>query len=1169
MPAAPPPHPASAARPDTPPCGLLVLHGNRLETLHQLLLHCQQRWPLAALEPELVLVQSHGAGEWFKAAQAQATGISAGTRVELPSRFAWQVYRRVLGAAKLGARSPLDRQALAWRLMHALPRVCASPGFDVLAGFLRDDDPLRLLQLAQRLADLYDQYQVYRADWLDLWSHGIDVTVDARGRRAALAPAQRWQALLWRELLDGLGDEARLLVRPQVHQRVLQQLRAAPAGSLQLPPRISLFGASTLAPSLLELLVALARHAQVLVAVPNPCRFHWADIVEGRELLRVSRRRQPLRDGRELAQVELSGMHAHAHPLLAAWGRQGRDFMRQLDASEAPAPDSGELPRTDVFDEQPAHSLLQHVQAAIRDLLPLAEHAAPPLPDDDDSIQFHVTHGSLREVEVLHDRLLDMLARPGRTLRPRDIVVMVPDIEEFAPAVRAVFGQYAYDDPRRIPFDIADLHRRNSHSLLLALEWLLGIARRRVTLSEVCDLLDVPAVAARFGLDPADRPLLARWMAQSGARWGLHERQRASLGLQACGEAASWDSGMRRMLLGYASGDGPSWNDIVPLQEIGGLDAALVGTLHDLLEVLRQWWEQSRVAATPAQWAERARELLRACVSAQDDSDRQALAAMQEGLAQWLHDCECAGFEQPVPAEVFAEAWLARIDDSSASGRFLAGGVTFCSLLPLRAIPFQVVCLLGMNDDAYPRAGQRNDFDLMAQPGQFRAGDRSRRDDDRYLMLEALLSARQTLYISWRGRSARDNTELPPSVLVSQLRDYLAAGFAAQRPRPGESPGQALLRVRTTEYPLQPFSRRYFEAGGPRTYAREWFALHTAPRDTAAAAAPGVPESVPPTATLRELAAMLANPVRLYFRARLDVALDEIDDTPDDDEVFGLHGLARHDLLQQLLRDPGQLRHEAALPLLRERLRRAAADGLLPLGGPGRACELQLEQELAPLLQAWGALARRHALAVPRLALRHAVDCDGARVELDDWIDGLRREHPQAPPLWLELRASRLLRSGSGSQLRVETLLPSWVRMLGVGALGLDCEAYVLAPDAAVHLRAPRPGPALDMLRELLCTWRRARMEALPWGRRSAVAQARQRQARGAYEGVAGRAVGDRDDPSLARVYPDFDALSADGRFAHYVERLFVPLCEWAQHEARVVDARELVEAAQGARAHD
>ncbi|MDE2120369.1 MAG: exodeoxyribonuclease V subunit gamma, partial [Betaproteobacteria bacterium] len=288
MPAAPRPKPDSAAA-GTPPPGLLVLHGNRLENLHALVLHFQGLWPLPALQPEVVLVQSNGAAEWFKAAQAQALGISAAAMVELPSRFVWRIYRQVLGAGALAARSPLDRQALVWRLLRVLPGLCARPGYESVAAFLRDDDPLRLLQLAQRLADLYDQYQVYRADWLDAWERGDDVLLDATGRRHALAPDQAWQARLWRALLDDLGEQADALVRPQVHRRVLDRLRTAAPGSLDLPRRVSLFGASTLAPAVLELLVALSRHGQVVVAVPNPCRFHWADIVEGRELLRASR----------------------------------------------------------------------------------------------------------------------------------------------------------------------------------------------------------------------------------------------------------------------------------------------------------------------------------------------------------------------------------------------------------------------------------------------------------------------------------------------------------------------------------------------------------------------------------------------------------------------------------------------------------------------------------------------------------------------------------------------------------------------------------------------------------------------------------------------------------------------------------------------------------------
>ena len=176
----------------------------------------------------------------------------------------------------------------------------------------------------------------------------------------------------------------------------------------------------------------------------------------------------------------------------------------------------------------------------------------------------------------------------------------------------------------------------------------------------------------------------------------------------------------------------------------------------------------------------------------------------------------------------------------SLNQRFRAGGVTFCTLMPMRAIPFEVVCLLGMNDGDYPRRSLRSDFDLMALPGHLRPGDRSRRHDDRQLMLEALLSARRRLVVSWTGHSVRDNTEQPPSVLVSQLRDYIAAVWGPQA-----------VAERTTAHPLQPFSRRYFEGGSLHTYAREWRSLHdgtdtdTESATATATAGPSCPPSCP------------------------------------------------------------------------------------------------------------------------------------------------------------------------------------------------------------------------------------------------------------------------------------------------------------------------------------
>ncbi|MDB6002204.1 MAG: exodeoxyribonuclease subunit gamma, partial [Rhizobacter sp.] len=827
--------------------GLLVLHGNRLELLKEAVFAWVAQQPLAPLEEEVFLVQSNGVAEWLKMALAEKRGICAATRVELPARFLWRAYRQALGREAVPSYSPLDKTSLTWRLMRLLPQRLSEPVFQPLAGFLHTSDLGRRLQLAQRLADLYDQYQIYRTDWLDAWAEGRDTLPAFGGRELPLAEDQRWQAALWRELLGELPDAQHAPTRPEVHRRFLATLNSGAALPSPVSRRVVLFGMSHIPMQTLEALAAFARHSQVLLAIPNPCRFHWADIVEGRELMRLPRRRHPLRAQRDLAEVALQDMHAHAHPLLAAWGRQGRDFVRQLDAFDdvAAAQQRFEIPRVDLFDDGEGDTLLSQVQARIRDLVPLSEHPPVDVADSDRSIVFHVAHSAQREVEILHDQLLALLDNGpdgealNPPLNPRDIVVMVPEIDSFAPAIRAVFGQYPRHDKRHIPFDIADLKSRGNNPVVVALEWLLRLPQQRCRMAEVRDLLDVPAIASRFGLDDDELPTLSAWMAGAGVRWGLHADQRAELGLAACGEQNTWMFGLRRMLLGYASGEAGSFDGIEPYAEVGGLDASVAGSLADLIDALVAWWQTGSTPATPAQWSERCRALIATFFDPTDERERLTVAALQRALQGWLEACDHARFDEPMPLAVLREAWLASVDEPSIGKRFLAGGVTFCTLMPMRAVPFEVVCLLGMNDGDYPRHTSRSDFDLMGLPGQRRPGDRSRRDDDRYLMLEALLSARRVLYVSWVGRNARDNAEQPASVLVSQLRDYLTAGW-----------GKAVVPARTTDHPLQPFSRRYFEHGAAAvihgqpadsddagdaesngkatlfTFAREWRAAH-------------------------------------------------------------------------------------------------------------------------------------------------------------------------------------------------------------------------------------------------------------------------------------------------------------------------------------------------------
>ncbi|MES2741253.1 MAG: exodeoxyribonuclease V subunit gamma, partial [Pseudomonadota bacterium] len=709
--------------------GLLILHGNQLEQLRAAVFEWLRGNPLAPLESETFLVQSNGVAEWLKIALAEEIGICAATRIALPARFLWETYRTMLGRERVPSRSAFDKAPLTWRLMRLLPALLAEPVFAPLRHFLADGDPERRLQLAERLADLFDQYQVYRADWLADWAAGRDQLRTARGEAALLRADQLWQAQLWRAVMASVPEHNREHGRATVHQAFLHALAAGQAPAGALPRRVVLFGISALPYQSLQALAALAGHTQVVLAVPNPCQFYWGDIIEGRDLLRAAHRRQRQRKDQDLSQIPLEALHAHSHPLLASWGRQGRDFIRMLDEFDAQG--GQDNLRVDLFGNEEGDTLLAQVQAAVRDLLPLGEHAGIAPAPSDRSIVFHLAHSVQREVEILHDQLLAMFAA-GDGLHPREVVVMVPDIDTFTAAIHAVFGQHKRSDPRFIPFEIGDVKDRSVNPLLVALEWLLRLPQQRCRQSEVRDLLDVPAVAARFGLGPDDLPTLGQWIEGAGVRWGLDQAHRHGLGLGAAGEQNAWIFGMRRMLLGYASGAGASFEGIEPYAEVGGLDAALAGSLAQLVEALLHWRAALARARTPAEWGGQARALLAAFFRAEEEGDRLTLAHLEQALQGWLERCEYAEYDEALPLAVLREAWLGALDEPTLNHQFVSGGVTFCTLMPMRAVPFRVVCLLGMNDGDFPRRARQADFDLLVLPGMARPGDRSRRDDDRY-----------------------------------------------------------------------------------------------------------------------------------------------------------------------------------------------------------------------------------------------------------------------------------------------------------------------------------------------------------------------------------------------------------------------------------------------------
>ena len=1147
----------------------MVLHGDRLEWLRDAILQWLREHPLHPLEEEIFLVQSNGIAEWLQWTLAQQEGICAAVKVMLPGRFLWDCYARVLGREQVSSRSPLDKPTLTWRVLRLLPQQFSDPNFAPLGPTLAESGNVgveRRWQLATQIADLFDQYQVYRSDWLEDWSKGQTVLRPAQGDVSNIPEEQRWQPQLWQAIQQDLQGQDSARGRAEIHRAFMEAMRTGNTPVKALPRRVVLFGAATLPEQSLSALAALGQNMQVLLAVPNPCRYYWGDIISGRELLRRESRRQPLRQGKDLSLVPPENLHGECNALLAQWGRQGRDFLNMLEQWDDTRTRQSQwgIPRIDLFSEDQGETLLRQLQVLIREQEVISPEHVAPIAESDQSMVFHLAHSPLRELQVLHDQLLAALATGS--LQPRDIIVMVPDISRFAPLIRATFEQYAHSDPRYIPYHIVDLQARQESPLLEALEWLLQLPEQRCRQSEIRDLLHCPALRQRFAVSTEDLPLLESWMESAGWRWGLSAAHREALGMTHCGAQNSGAFALQRLNLGYANGHDSHFAGIEAFGEAGGLDAALLGPLNQLLEHLEFWQEHLSTARTPPDWAATARQLLQDFFSGEDTDDAEVLQQLDTALQQWLEDCALAEFAESLPLSVFRSTWLDLLERPELQRHFLGGGVTFCTLLPMRAVPYPMICLLGMNEEDYPRRHPRPDFDLMALPGLSRPGDRSRRDDDHYLMLEALMAARQTLYISWTGRDPRNNTARQPALMISQLRDAIRQAWPEPVPAENvQASGDAadpeknrLLRRITRVHPLQAFSPRYQEEPEKYpTWAREWFPDPEVPPSLPSLKI--LPEPANSQHSLRDLQIFFRCPARAFYQQRLETFFWEEDPGAEDDEIFVLNGLDHYVLLNAVLetvtspesienRVENRSEKPAESPaLVDHKIAAQLRAGDYSFGILGLRQAEALRSTAEPMLAVWQQWMQTWQPDRRRHRLQHA----NAHLSLEDWLPPLycNAAHEQA---FLICRASRLL--DNKQQIQADKVAELWIQQLLAAAQGLPCKALLLGRDAVIRSAEPIEAAA-DILEELMGIWAEGLLQPLPVTLKTAVAALQGGKPEDIYDGNQHNP-GSGEVQSylgLARDYPDFASLSSQRcgprqwGFADYAEALYRPFVTWLE----------------------
>jgi exodeoxyribonuclease V gamma subunit len=1017
-----------------------VLHihrASRADALADALAALLAQTPADPFAPEVVAVPTRGMERWLTQRMSAVLGARAGradgicANVEFPSPHRL-ITDAVAAASGIDpAEDPWLPERVVWPLLEVVDQALREPWLAVLATYLGADtgppDPVRQarrLSAVGHLASLFDRYALHRPTMIDAWRRGEDV--DTTG--APLDPDCTWQAELWRRL------RTRVAV-PDLPERsadACERLRRSPE-LLDLPPRVSLFGLTRLPAGHLEVLRALAHGRDVHLFLLHPSPALWdtlsgslpgAPVAPQPSLFDAHPSLPPPSVSRRADRTA----DAPANRLLASWGRDAREMQVVLSAGAAEQVDH-EHPSP-----APPDTLLGRIQADVQadrppPGAPTPQHpdARAPLDPEDRSIEIHSCHGRARQVEVIRDAILHALADEPQ-LEPRDVIVMCPDIETFAPLIKATFGAGETtawrDGDGHLPEDaapapaapgaaidlrvrLADRSLRQTNPVLGVVSQLLDLTEQRVTASQMLDLADRGPVRRRFRLDDDDLTRLQDWISRAGIRWGLDALHRAPYKLDAV-QSGTWQAGLERVLLGVTmTEDGQRlFRDVLPLDDVDSRSIELAGRFAELVTRVGQAMDSLRARQSLAEWAQAladAADLL----TDTPGRDRWQRAELQRVLDEIASEADGSTATQLAPAEM--RAFLQRrLEGRPTRANFRTGHLTVCTLMPMRSVPHRIVCLLGLDDGAFPRKAPRDGDDLMlAEP---HIGERDPRSEDRQLLLDALLAAQDRLIVTYTGNDERTNASRPAAVPVGELLDIVDATAVTDG---GHASDRVVIR-----HPLQPFDRRNFTAGevaGPQPWSFDPVALEgalalSAPRRPPEPFLAGpLPRRADQVVELAELVRFVEHPVKAFLRQRLGIGLSTADDEIQDALSVELDGLERWGVGQRLLeaRRQGVDERTAALAEI--------ARGTLPPGVLG----LPVITELSPIVTG---IVAEAALRAPGGADAEPVD---VRVRLADG----RLLHGTVSGV-----CGDVLLTATFSRVSAKQRLAAWARLLALTA---------------------------------------------------------------------------------------------------------------------------------------
>ena len=807
--------------------------------------------------PEQIITQTEGMNNWLKICLSQHLGIAANLVFGKPSDLISKIYYLLGGFSK----PILGVDYIKWNLYHILSEQGFKDKFSGIAKYYAGND-VKQIALASKLADLFDQYQIYRPEIIEKWSRTELVNV-----------VDDFQEYLWARLQEIVNKS--MLDKTNIIQEIIEHLKQEEKQDLLKTnlPHIQFFGIAVITPFYLNLFNELAKHIDIRFYLLNPApTMYWLEDKSEKEIARFAQKFPKIKR-------ENNTFGTQGNELLNSWGTIIKDSFSLLFQDEMYINSYN-----DDLAEEPAEpeSLLQKIQYDIFNNADREIRAVLSEADlSDGSVQINACYTIVREVEVLYNYLVDLVENRSGEYSPRDFVVMASDIDNYAPYIRAVFDNAPY----RFPYTIADEHINVGNSIFNAIEQIISLQLEAFKTEDIMVLFESKYIRERFGIQ--DVSLIRRGIEAANIRFG----QRGNL--ENGTHVLSWDYGLKRMMYGICVSGEPivdiDGDTLIPLDAFEGSDTYDLMRFWYFMQELERTLLKRNTAKGVVEWGKFIQELVEDLVfqsSEQEDDDYHRLIQYLERLSSFEEISA-----EPISFEVFRHSFLEVLNTETKAKSFAGAGITFCSLIPMRSIPFKMVAMLGMNFDKFPRKENEPSFNIIEQ--KKRKGDRNVKDNDKHLFLETILSAEQNFYLSYIGRSAKDAVPIPPSSLVDELIEYIVQGVAKTN--------KNLYEQIVTVHPLQGFSQKYFDGSGLNTY------LSDANYESKAGSSQSESSEIElnfDEIALSDLLNFIKDPIKFYFNKRLGIYYREEAILLPDTEVFDFDSLSNWKIKDDLLNLP-------------------------------------------------------------------------------------------------------------------------------------------------------------------------------------------------------------------------------------------------------------------------